>query len=233
MTPGRGKRLFLLVLCGGFVLLFGALGVWQVERRAWKHDLIARTEARVSAAPVAVPERAAWRRLDPQAVEYLRVRASGRFDHQRTTYVDALTELGAGNWVLTPLATASGTILINRGFAPKGWQAAPVRADAVTVTGLLRLSEPDGRILRPNEPAAERWFSRDVAAIAAARRLTDVAPFFIDAEREATSRNPPVGGLTVVRFANNHLLYAITWFALSALSFGGLVLVLRSPHTGG
>ena len=46
---------------GLFTLVFAGLGIWQVERRSWKLDLIARVEARIDAAPVAAPGPAAWR----------------------------------------------------------------------------------------------------------------------------------------------------------------------------
>src|SRR3546814_10761852 len=72
------------------------------------------------------------------------------------------------------------------------------------VTGLLRVTEPGGAFLRRNDPAPDHWYSRDVAAIARARGLGVVAPYFIDADRAAASAagaaaNPramPVGGLT-------------------------------------
>ena len=69
------------------------------------------------------------------------------------------------------------------------------------MTGLLRMSEPGGAFLRSNDPAADRWFSRDVAAIAASRGSGQVAPYFIDAERRARRQRPPVGGLTVIAFS--------------------------------
>ena len=68
----------------------------------------------------------------------------------------------------------------------------------VTVTGLLRITEPGGGFLRRNDPAAGRWYSRDVAAIAAARGLETVAPYFIDADATPNPGGLPVGGLTVV-----------------------------------
>jgi len=230
VSRGGGKRAFLLALCLLGTLLFSALGVWQVERRAWKLDLIERVDARLRTAPVPFPPRSEWGRLDPHDIEYRRVRATGWFDWGKTTLVDALTELGPGNWVLTPLVTPEGPILVNRGFAPKGWRPprSPTDEGGGSVIGLLRLSEPDGRFLRPNEPNKERWFSRDVAAIASARSLQGAAPFFIDADARTNAGAYPVGGLTVVKFRNTHLIYALTWFGLAVLSLVGLALVARS-----
>jgi len=216
-------------LCGLFALLFAGLGVWQVERLQWKLALIRTVDARLVAAAVVPPPSTTWGRLDPKALEYSRLRLTGRFDYPRTTRVDALTDLGPGWWLLTPLDTADGTILVNRGFVPK----APVRQTdpqgPVSVTGLLRASEPGGRFLRANDPHANLFYSRDVAAIARARGLRDVAPFFVDAAADEDSAAWPRGGLTVVRFRNTHLIYALTWFGLSALSIFGLVLIWRRP----
>lgn len=235
MTASRGKRSFLLVLCAFAALLFGGLGIWQVERRAWKLDLIERVNARVNAPPQPLPPRSRWGSLDPREVEYRRVRATGVFLHDRETLVDALTELGPGSWVLTPLRTNQGIVLINRGFVPPDRRAPATRAAGqtsgeITVTGLLRLPEPEGRFLRPNQPAADRWFSRDVAAIARARGLGQVAPFFIDAGATPDPGGAPVGGLTVVQFRNTHLIYALTWFGLAGLALAGLVLLLKPAH---
>ena len=92
----------------------------------------------------------------------------------------------------------------------------------------MRASEPGGAFLRSNDPAADRWFSRDVAAIARARALGPIVPFFIDADSTPNPGGFPIGGLTVIAFRNNHLSYAVTWFALALLSVGGSVVVMRS-----
>lgn len=228
----------MLALCGSLALLFGALGVWQVERLAWKRDLIARVEARLAAPPVPLGPRDPTASFMAGDAEYLRVRATGRFDHRRETLVDALTERGKGFWVLTPLVTDDRTILVNRGFVPTDRARPSTRgagqpAGEVTVTGLVRLTEPRGRFLRANRPDADLWYSRDVAAIAKARGLTAAEPYFIDAGATPNSGGYPIGGLTVVRFPNNHLIYALTWFGLSLLSLVGLVLVARSPISRG
>jgi len=197
------------------------LGVWQLERRAWKHELIAAVDARTHAASVAAPGPASWPQIDAGTDAYRRVNAIGRFDHDRETLVQAVTERGAGYWVLTPLVTKDFTVLVNRGFVPVDKRDPKSRAPypgTAAVTGLLRMSEPGGAFLRSNNVAAGRWYSRDVMAIARARRLGQVAPYFIDADNSPNPGGYPVGGLTVVRFNDHHMVYALTWFGLCALS---------------
>lgn len=214
------------------VAVFLALGIWQIERRAWKLDLIDRVEARVHAAPAAAPGPADWPSVSRDRDEYRHVRVTGHFLDSPETRVLAVTELGGGNWVLAPFLTDRGfVVLVNRGFVPTGdgrpaeLSAAPPGGET-EINGLLRLSEPGGAFLRANDPGADRWYSRDVAAIAAARGLHDIAPYFIDADADGSGW--PCGGLTVIRFHNSHLVYAITWFSLAALLSFGLVLVWRA-----
>lgn len=223
----RTKRLLFITFCGLLFFLFAALGVWQLERRIWKLALIEQVDSRLRAAPVPVPDVTKWRGYDASANDYRRVEAIGVFQNDRETKVDALTERGAGFWLMTPLATGSGEILVNRGFVPTDKASWSRPQGRVIVRGLLRPTEPHGRFLRPNRPSEERWFSRDVAAIARARHLARVAPFFIDADRSGAANEPPIGGMTVVTFRNAHLSYAITWFALALLSAAGLVLLSR------
>ncbi|WP_294357008.1 SURF1 family protein [uncultured Sphingomonas sp.] len=209
-----------------------ALGVWQVERRAWKLDLIARVEQRLAAAPVAAPAPPRWPTIGKDDA-YTRVAVTGRFRADADTYTQATTELGAGYWVITPFDTDGGwTVLINRGFVPTRERGRhPASTDNQRVTGLLRVTEPGGGFLRSNDAAADRWYSRDVAAIAAKRRLRNVAPYFIDADANGSSW--PRGGLTVVRFPNNHLVYALTWFGLAALVAFLLIRALRDTKDEG
>lgn len=235
----RRSGAFWALLIGGMVLLAGfvALGLWQVQRLAWKQDLIARLEQRLAAAPAPAPGATDWAALSKTADEYRRVSVRGRFDHTRETFVSASTELGSGYWVLTPLQSEDGFwLLVNRGFVTpqlreRSRRAADEPRTAIEVSGLLRLSEPGGSVLQRNEPAAGRWYSRDVAAIAGARQLSGpVAPYFVDAWPAADREAWPRPGLTVLQFSNNHLVYALTWFALAAMVAGALVYLLRSER---
>lgn len=220
VPPRRNAVLPLLIGLMLIALLVG-LGTWQVRRRAWKLDLIARVERHLHAAPVPAPGPAAWPRIGAGDA-YLRVRARGRFMADRITLVRAVTTRGPGFWMMTPLADDRGfTLLVNRGFVPEerassvAWRAGTTE---VEVTGLLRLTEPKGGFLRANDPRANHWYSRDVAAIAQARGLGPVAPYFIDADADPHSRGYPIGGMTVIAFRNNHLQYALTWYGLAILT---------------
>lgn len=230
--PRSFTALLALALCAALAIAgFAALGTWQLYRLQWKLALIERVNQRVHAAPVAAPGPDRWPQVNAEADEYRHVRLTGTFLYDLTTRVQASTELGSGYWLLTPLRAADGNlVLVNRGFVPAGAAAgerqddAAGRAEVRTVTGLLRMSEPGGAFLRHNDPGAGRWYSRDVKAIAAARGLTDVAPYFVDADAwndpAAAGPDRPVGGLTVIRFHNSHLVYAITWYALALMVAG-------------
>jgi len=197
------------------------LGTWQVQRRAWKLDLIARVDARVHAAPVAAPATAG------KDDAYRRVRVTGRYLPDHDTFVQASTVRGPGFWVMTPLRRDDGSIiLINRGYVPARTALPPV-SGVTSVTGLLRLTEPGGGFLRSNDSAKDRWYSRDVAAIARRRALAPALPYFVDAD--AIDRRPgaPVGGLTVIHFPNSHLAYAVTWYILALMGIAAFIYWIR------
>ncbi len=181
---------------------------------------------------MAAPGPAEWQTVTDAGDAYRHVRVSGRFLPDAATLVQAVTALGGGFWVLTPLVSDGFTVLVNRGFVPSdrrdpaGWR--PPEGE-VALTGLLRLTEPGGAFLRSNAPAENRWYSRDVAAIASARGLADIAPYFVDADASPEG-GLPVGGLTVVAFHNNHLVYALTWFTLAAMVLGGAIYVNLGRH---
>lgn len=232
-APRRPSWRLLAVTLGGAVLaaVFLALATWQWQRLAWKEALIARVAASQAGAPQALPPVQDWPRVRRDTHEYQRVLVRGRFDPDRETLVQASTVLGTGWWVLTPLQTPDGRwVLVNRGFVDAAHRAPEAHAPApgeVELQGLLRLSEPEGRLWQRNDAEAGRWYSRDVPAIAAAQGLTgDVAPFFLDAS-EGREGPWPRAGLTVLAFSNNHLMYALTWLALAAMVSAAVVFVWR------
>ena len=213
-----------------------ALGVWQVERRAWKLDLIRQVDARVHAPAAPPPGPDLWPNVSANRDQYRHVILRGTFQNDRETLTQSVTDYGPGFWVMTPFRTDAGfTVLINRGYvsterrAPESRAAGQI-AGETTVQGLLRISEPKGGFLLANDPAADRWRSRDVEAIAARRGLTNVAPYFVDADATANPDGWPIGGLTVIRFPNSHLVYALTWFGLALMLAAGGVILIRDER---
>lgn len=224
------KRALFLTLCLLLAALFAGLGGWQIQRLGWKQHRIALLDARLSSPPAPPPPFDGWSANDA----YSPVIATGEFLLDKTVFVQAVTERGPGWWVMTPLQTASGFIWTNRGFIPnelrRSFEQQTGILSVARFHGLLRASEPKGAFLRNNSPEQGRWYSRDVEAMTLERKLDGpVAPYFIDAGITANSEQYPVGGLTITKLFNNHLLYAVTWFGLSILSLLGAALVWRGP----
>jgi surfeit locus 1 family protein len=217
-----------LAIFGAVALLaalgFTGLGFWQLERLRAKNALVAAIEQRIAAEPVDLNQDGIWERFDPERDEYRRVTVRGRFDHGAETLVQAVTAHGGGFWVVTPLVLSDGrSVLVNRGFVPPEGREPGTRPgpeDEVDISGLLRRSEPNGGFLRGNDPVAERWYSRDVEAIAEDKGIRGAAPFFVDADEDQPGAYP-IGGLTVLSFPNSHLGYALAWFALAGIVVGG------------
>ncbi|WP_373091624.1 SURF1 family protein [Zhongshania sp.] len=238
MSLRRIVSLSLISLCG--LLLFAgfiALGNWQLERRLWKLDLIEKVETRVHAPAEAAPGIRDWPSVNKADDEYRHVVLNGQFLTDKDTLVVAATELGSGYWVLTPFQRDDGSIvLVNRGYIDQGvTPQAPPQTDT-SLTGLLRLNEPTGSVLRKNSPSTNRWYSRDVKAIADNLGIS-AAPYFVDAganpsptqNDNSDSAQTPVGGLTVVSFNNSHLVYAITWYGLAfSVLLGGFIVFRES-----
>jgi surfeit locus 1 family protein len=225
------------------VAVLVALGIWQLERRQWKLDLLARIEARMAAPAGPVPAEADWPGWNADAQEYRRVRLTGEFLPAKAAPVhgnsprDSRTgEVQLGFFLLTPLRLDDGAIVIvNRGFVPLELRTAVNHAAAggdprVTVTGLMRAPQERGWFVPEDDPARNEWFTRDPGAIARAKGLARVAPFIVDADAASNPASSslenspfetwPRGGLTVVNFPNNHLQYALTWFGLAAALAG-------------
>jgi len=212
----------LAVVFVGLILL----GNWQVRRYHLKLKIANDIATRVHAPPVEAPGPGEWPRIADGHLQYLHVRLHGRFIGGQTL-VHGSSSKGYGYWVMAPLRTDRGFIvLVNRGYvapelsgAPASTKIAPPNSE-VTLTGLLRLTEPRGGFLRHNQPSKNLWYSRDVAAIAASDKLSanQVAPYFVDADASATNANAPkwpVAGLTSIQIYNHSFGYAVTWYLLA------------------
>jgi surfeit locus 1 family protein len=232
----RSQALRGLVLPG--VLSLIALGVliglgnWQMQRLAWKENLIANVSERVKQPPQPLPGPGAWPKLDLEENEYRAFTVSGRFRHENEVQVYTVLSQpkgsfsGAGYWVLTPLELDSGAfVVVNRGFVPQELKNPASRAEGqlsgpVKVTGLLRAPEQVNYFMPANDASKAAWYRREPADIAKAFGLKNVAPFLLDATGEYRPDMLPQPNETRVSFVNNHLGYALTWYGLAATLIG-------------
>lgn len=246
VPAARKRRMAPLLISAAiaFVILCG-LGTWQLQRLAWKNDLIATIETRTALAPVEAPAPADWPALDFAEADYRPVSVSGTFRHDQEIHVFASLDDpqgpigGFGYFVLTPLQTPDGWwVIVNRGFVPEARADAATRQEGqlpglVTITGLLR--QPQGRnaFTPANDVENNVWYTRDPVAIGAELGLPadGLAPYYIDAEYDPTLPGGlPQGGETTVTFTNNHLQYAVTWYGIAiALVVIVIAMIRRKP----
>src|SRR5271154_3374111 len=113
-----------------------ALGLWQLERKAWKDALISTLEQRLAATAVALPPPAQWDALEAGRDEFLRVAFPAEFqnDKEALVYTSGSSmrsdTSGPGYWVFTPARLGdSHTVVVNRGFVPEGRQNEATRPD--------------------------------------------------------------------------------------------------------
>lgn len=224
-----------LVLIALSILI--SLGLWQLQRKAWKEALIADLNSRAHATTVDAPDPSDWKNWDPARDEFRHVRASGTYLNDKEISVYGLmstTQAGVGkepgslqgSYVFTPLRLEDGSIIfVNRGFVPKDGGAEANRITTpVQVNGILRAPERRGWFVPENDPGRNQWFTRDTDAMAAALGIGGQAPFYIEADASEDASAPwPRGGVTrEITLKNDHLQYALTWFGL-ALTLLGVV----------
>jgi surfeit locus 1 family protein len=215
--PGLAPTLITLPL----VLLCLALGVWQIQRLHWKERLIAEREAALAAPPIATLPRSL---AEARALDLYHVMARGVFMNDKEILVHAIAPDGAAGFdVLTPLREADGRVVfVNRGFVPAALKQRDQRvagdpAGLVRAAGRIALPSSPGLFVPDNQPARGEWYRIDLAAMAAADGLGDVAPFYIDVDDTPNPGGWPRGGAALPELPNHHLQYTITWFSLAAI----------------
>jgi surfeit locus 1 family protein len=219
----------------GIVILCG-LGVWQLDRKVWKEDLIARLNARLSHAPQDLPPRSGWPQLHQDGEEFRRVAFPAEFlDGEEALVYTAGSPLrpdvkGPGYWVFALARLAGGSIvLVNRGFVPPEHKDPTQRGEGiphgiVDVVGVMRWPEVRGTFTPADDPKKNIWFLRDSKSIAEFKKWATAAPFYIDQEGPVPAGGWPKPGKLEVRLPDDHLQYAITWFGL-ALALAGVYVV--------
>jgi surfeit locus 1 family protein len=206
-----------------------ALGTWQMQRRAEKHDFIAALAAKSKSDPISLDQALAL--PDPRYVR-IRIEAPANCDAQVLVngfQVDNGTTVPGGD-VLTPVRMPNGAwILVARGFVPdevmKEWggriEGAPCPAQVAGVA-ILTPANQGGYFTPEADRAARRWYAYDAADIGKANGLAPIAAWIarLEPEPEMEEGIYPRPQSYAADVPDNHLTYALTWYGLALTLIG-------------
>lgn len=172
-----------------------------------------------------------------------RVKLAGVFDHSREMLVGPRTHEGSsGVEVVTPLTLSNEdavVVLVNRGFVPLAKKTQQSRPETLTtghveIVGLRRLfgGKPNS-FVPDNQLKNNVWYYINPEEMAKAAGQ-GVLPIVVDATTTATAadgsagkaKQMPIGREARIALRNDHLQYALTWYALT-LGTLGMILYRR------
>ncbi|MCB1758228.1 MAG: SURF1 family protein [Gammaproteobacteria bacterium] len=218
----------------GLILLFVALGFWQLERAAEKRSLAETLSNRIDAPAIALSTL-----LQPaNELRYRTIKARGRLLQEKTVYIENRKHQGRNGFhVITPLRIdgEQRQLLVNRGWVAARGQNLP--PEIATPTAELSVT---GRVDVPSAPALELqfqagettriwpyltlkhytvWSGLELYPFILLQTDDDDAGFVREWPRPATEDGMHIG-------------YAIQWFAFAAIVlaiWGKLSLVRQRP----
>src|SRR3954452_20854550 len=186
-----GFALFTLFLTAVCV----TLGVWQLQRRLAKHELIAALTERLAGGPGALPPPGRWGALSPARDEFRRVTFTATYAQLPDAMVYSSGSAvrkdasGPGTWAFLPARLPSGEmVVIDAGFVENTMQDRGVEDRAVkklvtgaplALTGYLRFPEAPGWLTPAENRDKRLWFVRDHLAIAGSLGWGTVAPLYV------------------------------------------------------
>ena len=212
--PGLWATVWSLIV---FALLIG-LGTWQVYRLQWKEQLLAEIHERATGDAIPLPSGD----VTPEKWNYQKAYVTGTFEHDKEIHLLANRGSGTiGYEIVTPLRRADGShVLIDRGWVPEQYREASTRPDGQvtgeqTVTGIMRKSFDKPWLVPENRPEEGLWLYANIPQMAKFLGYDNVYPMFLQADNAPNPGGLPQGGQTRIDIPNNHLQYAITWYALA------------------
>jgi len=193
-----------------FVTLFCTLGTWQLYRLQWKLELISEITFGLDSKPIEYS--------NSIKKNYQRVSTKGKFNFDEQIYLYSLNENGKPGYdVVTPFRTNKNeNVLINRGWVKKELKNNPViNPDSEIeqkIVGLLRkIYKPN--IFKPdNDLKNNIWFSINLDDLkeTSGEQFNEFVIFLEDNQAKI-----PLPKKISIDVPNNHLKYAITWYAIS------------------
>jgi surfeit locus 1 family protein len=239
------RRLALYILGGGVVIaavvVLVMLGLWQLERLTWKTDLLANIENNKQAQPVSLEDaimlREAEQTFHPVVIE-------GAFVSEPIIFYGLrLHEKRAGYHIIMPFRTRLAAknssvldyvILVNLGWVAQdtfpNWQPPPELASIARITGRLRLPETPNIFTPANLPDTGTWQVMNVDEINAYYGLYPSLPYWVQLTDVLVGEGWPQPITAIPQLPNNHLKYALTWFALALGLIAVVIIAVIRPR---
>ena len=203
-----------------FILVFIALGTWQIIRLGWKNNLILEIENSLKNPPVELTQ--------SNKVNYLKIKTSGSVDFEKQIYLYNLNDSGTpGFEVLNPISINGENYLLNRGWIPFEKKDTP-EINIIDQTNIIGTIKTQGRknIFKPDNDLKENyWFSlnrEDILKFTGKKFSKYI--IYLDGNYQL-----PKPKKITANISNNHKKYAITWFSL-AISILLLYLYFRKKN---
>ncbi len=195
------------------ISILGTLGTWQLHRLEWKEDLLTRIneQDQTPLAPLSAAD------LTPEN-EFLKGRLNGQYAFEKEIAVQPRTNEGTpGVHVITPYILNDGnTVLINRGWAPLGYDLkTPAARSSIDV--IIRKPAKPNIFVPKNTPEKDQWYALDIDAIAATKNIANPLPVlgYVLNDTDAENTSYPDATALKIHINNNHLQYAFFWYAMA------------------
>jgi len=120
-------------------------------------------------------------------------------------------------------------IFVNLGWVPeKNYKREPY---TVMLTGFLHVPGPKARYAPENNPETGEWYWLDYEALKAHTGLSNTLPVvFYACPEDIREGALPKPCQLRTNYPNNHLGYALFWFAMAGVLIIGSIVVYRKPH---
>ncbi len=203
------------LLCGPVFLMLMSLGIWQINRLAWKEAILARIAQAEGAPPVPLPAAPSpFEKVyvtgmpDPATVSLFG-------DDVRATKTDD-TVIG-GELLVVLRRVQAAPILVDLGWMPYkdfGKVALPPR---LSVSGFAQAPERPNMFTPKDDPADHQFYLLAPARIGPGLGVPNLVPFVLVAMGDPSAQGWPEPAANLPRPPNDHLQYALTWFGLAGV----------------
>lgn len=187
-----------------------SLGKWQLDRLAWKQQILRNIETRITDPEIPLPTA-----FDPAVDKYQSVSMRGKLRGDYIRVLGSLKLVGAVNKIIAPVVIDQRVIMVDLGYLKEEDLERLALSGDVAITGNLHWPDETDSYTPPPDLGRNLWFVRDTAAMAqhfGAENVIVVAKS-IDPLPAAITIMP----LDTTGIPNDHLNYAITWFSLAVV----------------